>query len=91
MINTGRPKRSVEILDLLLEKAEVQGFLTTEDLLEVCPELEQDAERLENLLAVLRRQGIEFFDRESDALDGETLFESAEAADVPLDMDGSPA
>lgn len=87
MVNTGRPKRSVEILDLLLEKAEVQGFLTTEDLLEVCPELEQDADRFENLLTLLRRQGIEFFDRENEALEGEVLFDGEAENELPLEMD----
>ena len=37
MANPGRRKRNTEILSMLLEKADVQGYLTTEDLMEFYP------------------------------------------------------
>jgi RNA polymerase primary sigma factor len=41
-----RRRRNRELLDLLLEKASVQGYLTADDLLDVSPEVSEDAESL---------------------------------------------
>ncbi len=75
MANTGRTRRNAEILDMLFEKADVQGYLTIEDLMETCPELGQEPERLEGLMATLRRQGIEILEREGEDLESELLLE----------------
>ncbi|MEW6092654.1 MAG: sigma-70 family RNA polymerase sigma factor [Chloroflexota bacterium] len=53
-----------EVLNSLLEKASVQGYLTTDDLIEFAPEFE-DAERLSVLMLGLRQQGVEVL--EADA------------------------
>jgi RNA polymerase primary sigma factor len=45
--NPGRRKRSLEKLSMLLEKADVQGYLTTEDLMELYPDVSQDADRFQ--------------------------------------------
>ncbi len=66
MANPGRRTRSTEILNMLLEKADVQGYLTTEDLMEFYPDVSKDAERIESVLVALRRQGVEILDSESD-------------------------
>ena len=66
MANPGRRSKSVEVLNLLLEKADVQGYLTTEDLMEFYPDLTKDAERIESVLIALRRRGVEILDGESD-------------------------
>ena len=42
---------------MLLEKADVQGYLTTEDLMEFYPDVSKDAERIEAVLVALRRRG----------------------------------
>jgi RNA polymerase primary sigma factor len=63
LLNTGRRKRSGEILSMLLEKADVQGYLTTDDLVEVYPDVSQDAVHLENILVALRRRGVELYDQ----------------------------
>ena len=42
---------------MLLEKADVQGYLTTEDLMEFYPDVSRDAERIEAVLVALRRRG----------------------------------
>lgn len=52
---------------MLLEKADVQGYLTTEDLMEFYPDVSKDAERIESVMVALRRQGVEILDSESDA------------------------
>jgi len=51
-------------LSLLLEKASVQGYLTTDDLLEVSPEMGEDAERLSVIMLALRHRGVDVVDPE---------------------------
>jgi RNA polymerase primary sigma factor len=50
----------------LLEKAGVQGYLTTDDLMEVYPDVHKDAERLSVILMALRRRGVDILDSEGD-------------------------
>jgi len=52
---------------MLLERADVQGYLTTDDLIEVYPDVSGDAERMEAILMALRRRGIDILDQESSA------------------------
>jgi RNA polymerase primary sigma factor len=47
---------------MLVAKAGVQGYLTSNDLMEVFPDTSQDMERLSALLTVLRRRGIDIVD-----------------------------
>lgn len=60
-----RRKRK-EVLSHLLEKAGVQGYLTTDDLIEVYPEVNEDAERLSVILMALRRRGVDIVDPEGE-------------------------
>ena len=53
-------------LSLLLEKADVQGYLTPEDINELYPWTEEDAEKVLSLLLFLKRQGIEIAEDPSD-------------------------
>jgi RNA polymerase primary sigma factor len=62
--NPGRRNRTTEILTLLLEKADIQGYLTTEDLMEAYPNVSDDHERLEGILSALRRRGVDILDPE---------------------------
>ncbi len=64
MTNPGRHKRNTEILSMLLEKADIQGYLTTEDLMEIYPNVTDDRERLEAILVALRRRGVDILDHE---------------------------
>jgi len=73
--NPGRRKRSSEILSMLLEKADVQGYLTTDDLIEVYPDVNRDAERLQAVMTALRRRGVDILDRDSDTVQ-DSLLES---------------
>jgi RNA polymerase primary sigma factor len=67
MTNPGRHKRNIEILSMLLEKADIQGYLTTEDLMEIYPNVTDDRDRLEAILVALRRRGVDILDHdESD-------------------------
>jgi len=60
-----RRRRNREILDLLLEKASVQGYLTTDDLLEIYPDVGEDAERLSVIMLSLRHRGVDVVDPEA--------------------------
>jgi RNA polymerase primary sigma factor len=61
-----RHGRSTEVLNMLLEKASIQGYLTTDDLVEVYPDVGQDSERLSVIMLALRNQGVEILDGEID-------------------------
>ena len=50
---------------MLLEKADVRGYLTTEDLEEVYPEITSDVDRMEAIMLALRRQGVDVLDQDS--------------------------
>ena len=58
---TGKGERQLA-MRMLIEKAGVQGYLTTDDLIEVFPDTSGDIERLSILLTALRRRGIEIID-----------------------------
>lgn len=75
--NPGRRIRSSEILSMLLEKADIQGYITTEDLMEAYPNVGDDRERLEGILTTLRRRGVDILDPEEQDggfYDGEDSF-----------------
>ncbi|MCL4561735.1 MAG: sigma-70 family RNA polymerase sigma factor [Chloroflexi bacterium] len=78
MTYPGRRKKSTEILSMLLEKADVQGYLTTEDLMEFYPNGDEDAEHISAIVSALRRRGVDILDRESDfeLVEEETLPQS---------------
>jgi len=61
-LDRGHHNRNV--LNILLEKASVQGYLTTDDLLEISPEVGEDAERLSVIMLALRNRGVDVVDPE---------------------------
>ena len=62
-----------EVLSQLMEKASVQGYLTTEDLLDASPELGEDAMRMSVIMLALRHRGVDMLDAEYDPLSTEAL------------------
>ena len=50
------------VLETLLEKAGLQGYLTTDDLIEAYPDAAQDLDRLRVLLSAMRRRGVDILD-----------------------------
>ena len=52
----------MDVLLDLMEKAEVQGFLMTDDIMEAFPEVEEALEQLEDVFISLQEAGIEIFD-----------------------------
>jgi RNA polymerase primary sigma factor len=59
-------RRGTEVLNLLLEKASIKGYLTTDDLVEVYPDVGQDSERFCVIMLALRNRGVEILDGESE-------------------------
>jgi RNA polymerase primary sigma factor len=58
-----------ELLSALLEKAEMQGYLTSEDITELFPWGDQTGEQLTEMVEHLRRQGIEVLEESDPAAD----------------------
>ena len=50
----------------LLEKAEVQGFVTMADILDAVPEAEETLDQIEELFAVLHEAGVEVYDDDGE-------------------------
>jgi RNA polymerase primary sigma factor len=61
LTGAGKSKRQLA-LRTLMDKAGVQGYLTTDDLIEFFPDTSQNTEKLSVLLTALRRRGIDIID-----------------------------
>ena len=70
MVYPNRRVQNGEILGSLLEKADLQGFLTPEDVLEAFPSESDDDELIASLFLALRRQGVEIVTEEEDSDQG---------------------
>ncbi|MAT40855.1 MAG: RNA polymerase subunit sigma [Anaerolineaceae bacterium] len=64
MANPGRRNRKTEVFRMLLEKADIQGYLTMDDLMEAYPEISSDVDRMESFMTALRRRGVDILDDE---------------------------
>jgi RNA polymerase primary sigma factor len=62
---TGKQKKQLA-LRMLMDKASIQGYLTTDDLIEAFPDTSGDMERLSVLLTALRRRGVDIVDSDDD-------------------------
>src|SRR5450759_1983761 len=89
MTYPGRRRQKLEILSMLLEKADVQGYLTTEDLMEFYPNGDEDAEHLSAIVIALRHRGVDILDRESDYHTDEVEDDTLPPADMEplIDME----
>ncbi len=58
-------KDTDHLIELLMDRADSQGFLTIEDLMEAFPDGDDDVESLSRLMLTLRKQGVEVLDQES--------------------------
>jgi len=73
----GKQKRKLA-LRMLMDKASVQGYLTTDDLMEFFPDTSGDMERLSVLLTALRHRGVDIVDSDGH--------ETSDSATEPLDL-----
>lgn len=79
-----------KVLGALLEKAELQGFLTTEDLVEGDPDRPVDADQLTLITEFLRLNGIEIIETEldietNDASDNEDIADFQDLDFISID------
>jgi len=58
------PERQTDVVTELLERAEIQGYLTLDDVLEAFPEAEENLEQLEEVFISFQDAGIEIHDNE---------------------------
>jgi RNA polymerase primary sigma factor len=54
--------RKTKIIEALLDKADAQGYLTTDDIVQAVPEAEEDSEELADVYASVHAADIEIFD-----------------------------
>ena len=64
MATASKRTRMGDVIHILLEKADVVGYLTIDDIMQIYPEGAEDAERLNNVLNALRRRGVELVDED---------------------------
>jgi RNA polymerase primary sigma factor len=57
----------MDVVGELLDKAEVQGYLTTDDILDLLPEAEETLDQLEEIFILLHEAGIEVYDDKLEA------------------------
>jgi RNA polymerase primary sigma factor len=67
----GDRRHNREVLNLLLEKASIQGYLTTEDLLDASPDVDEDVERMSVIMLALRNRGVNVMDPDFNTISGE--------------------
>jgi RNA polymerase primary sigma factor len=65
MSSERQSKQTDHLIELLMERADSQGFLTIEDLMEAFPDGDDDVESLSKLMLTLRKQGVEILDQEA--------------------------
>jgi RNA polymerase primary sigma factor len=58
------PEREIDTVTELMERAEMQGHLTLDDVLEAFPEVEENLEELEEVFIYLQEAGIEIYEDE---------------------------
>jgi RNA polymerase primary sigma factor len=66
---TEKPARKGDFRAALLEKADQQGYLTTDDILEVLPDADESVDQLEDIFEWLRASGVEIFGDKPGDLD----------------------
>jgi len=74
-----------EAVVALLEKGEYQGFITTEDIISIFPEVEDSEERLERLHTFFRGAGVEIFE-DHEQVPRHLLVESGLEEPEPFDL-----
>jgi RNA polymerase primary sigma factor len=77
------------ILEMLVEKADLQGQLTFEDLLELIPDQQENSDQFSELVLTLRNQGIEVIDQaaEEDNPEDEQELQNSDGFPVFANLD----
>jgi RNA polymerase primary sigma factor len=83
MASTSNRTRDRQVLDILLDQAEFQGYLSINDLVEADPALPGDENQLAHIMAVLRLKGIKIL--EDDDRPSPPVEESSEIEQISSD------
>lgn len=75
------------ILDMLLEKAELQGHITLEDLEEIIPRSGANGERIDEMVSILNHQGVQVILVEEDEETSADDSEQEEGGDAVEEVD----
>jgi len=65
VLNDDQDHLKDSIIAELLERADIQGYISIEDLMEVCPDDEEDEILLKSILLALKHGGVELLDHET--------------------------
>ena len=84
-----RNQKRQHAMHMLLEKAGVQGYLTTDDLIEVFPDTSGDMERLSVLLTALRRRGVDIVDSDDEPDVPDSTLQAATNIEINRNLDES--
>jgi len=77
-----------EVLNQLIEKASIQGYLTTDDLLDASPDVEEDVEHLSVIMLALRHRGVNVMDPDYNTISGEPpVFSEMESWAEPVTVE----
>ncbi len=77
----GKQALNQELMSTLLEKADSQGFLTTDDILEALPDADEAMDQLEDIFLGLNAAGVEVFGDKPGDVDLDKLDEDEELDD----------
>jgi RNA polymerase primary sigma factor len=85
-----QPEHDVELMNVLLEKADNQGFLTTDDIIELLPDADESPEQIEEMILWLHGAGVEIFGDRPDELDlsGDDEYDDDDDDDDSFDLSG---
>lgn len=83
MVHASQTVLHGQVLDILVHQAELHGFITIEDIAEVCTWIDED--QLKRVMSALKQSGVEVLDGNSNAED-EREAESSEADSI-YDLD----
>jgi RNA polymerase primary sigma factor len=75
------PKRELDTVAELLERAEMQGYLTLDDVLETFPEAEENLDQLEEVFIYLQDAGIDIHEDEEGEITGQGEVKAKKARD----------
>ena len=67
--DSDRQSPNLDLMAALLEKADNQGFLTTDDIIEIMPDADEAVEQLEDIFIWLHAAGVEVFGDKPDDVD----------------------
>ncbi len=86
-MKTSTDRTEIDVLLDLMEKAEVQGYLMTDDIMEAFPEVEEALEQVEDIFISLQEAGIEIFDHKPETKDKVSIEEEDQFEEEEADFD----